>query len=82
MVKQILRTVHRKTLEAPIKFNAQMLKLLKREYFALAVLNEILETQNLEFFGKTSINSFLKHVTSLLRIKNYLTYKYHDSFEE
>jgi hypothetical protein len=82
LVKQVLRTIQSKTHEAPYKVNTHLLKLLTTEYFAFAVLIEILEPDNFDFYGRGPINSYLKHVMPLLRIKNYLTYKYHDRFSE
>jgi hypothetical protein len=78
----MLRTVQSKTHEAPYRVNTQLLKLFTSELFGFAVLSEILEPENLEFYGNKQINSFLKQVLPLLRIKNYLAYMYHDRYNE
>ena len=78
----MLRTVQSKTHEAPYKVNTNLLKLLTSEMFGFAVLSEILNPENLDFYGIKAINSYLKQVMPLLRIKNYLAYMYHDRFNE
>lgn len=77
-----MRTVHAKPHEGPYKANAQTFKLLATEYFAFAVLIEILEPDNIDYYGRKPVNAYLKSVTPLLRLKNYLTYKYHGRFNE
>jgi len=68
--------------EEPYRANPHLLKLLATDYFAFAVLSEILEPDNFDFFGRGSINSYLKTVTPLLRLRNYLTYKYYGRYSE
>ena len=82
LVKQMLRTVQSKTHEASYKVNTHLLKLLTSEMFGFTVLSEILNPENLDFYGIKVINSYLKKVMPLLRIKNYLAYMYHDRFNE